>query len=135
MTGIRVLIVDDEEDVRCAAQRLLEHNGATVEALSSGRTIRDWLFRYRPHILIFDIVMPDEDGYSLIRRVRRFADHEGGNTPAISLTAHARNEDRDRALAAGFTEHLPKPIDIPQLVSSIRELTKVDVASPVEAAG
>jgi signal transduction histidine kinase/CheY-like chemotaxis protein len=135
LAGIRVLIVDDEEDLRGAAQRLLEHHGAIVETLASGRTIRERLMRYRPHVLLIDIGMPDEDGYSLIRRVRQFSADEGGWTPAISLTAHARNEDRDRALAAGFTEHLPKPIDVPQLVSSIRALARVDVAAPVEVAG
>jgi CheY-like chemotaxis protein len=77
--------------------------------------------------------MPGEDGYSLIRRVRQLPTDEGGSTPAISLTAHARNEDRDRALTAGFTEHLPKPIDIPQLVSAIRALARTESASLREA--
>jgi signal transduction histidine kinase/ActR/RegA family two-component response regulator len=133
LADVRVLLVDDEEDVRTATQRLLEHQGATVEALDSGRAIKDWLVRYRPHILLFDIGMPGEDGYSLIRRVRQLPTDEGGSTPAISLTAHARNEDRDRALTAGFTEHLPKPIDIPQLVSAIRALARTESASLREA--
>lgn len=134
LADIRILIVDDEEDVRTAAQRLLEYHGATVEALASGKTIQNWLIRFRPHILIFDIGMPDEDGYSLIRRVRRLPANEGGSTPAISLTAHARNEDRERALAAGFTEHLPKPIDLPQLVSTILSLVRTE-PSRIKAAG
>jgi signal transduction histidine kinase/CheY-like chemotaxis protein len=123
LQGLRLLLVDDEEDVRSAATRLLEHLGATVVALASGERIREQLIQTRPHALIFDIGMPGEDGYSLMRRVRELPAAEGGRIPAISLTAHARNEDRARALAAGFNEHLPKPIDIPQLVATIHALT------------
>jgi signal transduction histidine kinase/ActR/RegA family two-component response regulator len=121
--GLRLLLVDDEEDVRSAAKRLLEQLGATVVAAPSGERIREQIIQAQPHVLIFDVGMPIEDGYSLIRRVRQFPADEGGRIPAISLTAHARNEDRARALAAGFNEHLPKPIDIPQLVTTIRALT------------
>lgn len=67
-----------------------------------------------------DISMPEEDGYGLIRRVRGLSAAAGGGTPAISLTAHAREEDRARALAAGFQAHLPKPVDLPVLISAIR---------------
>jgi signal transduction histidine kinase/ActR/RegA family two-component response regulator len=129
LAGVRVLIVDDEDDVRTATQRLLEYHGAVVEALETGHAIRERLVRFRPDVLVLDIGMPDEDGYSLIRRVRELPDAEGGSTPAISLTAHARVEDHDRALLAGFTEHLPKPIDVPQLVSSIRSLKERGLAA------
>jgi CheY-like chemotaxis protein len=66
--------------------------------------------------------MPGEDGYSLLRRLRALPPGSGGDTPAISLTAHAREEDRERALAAGFQDHLPKPVNVAALVSVLRRL-------------
>jgi signal transduction histidine kinase/ActR/RegA family two-component response regulator len=123
LQGLRLLLVDDEEDVRRAATRILEQLGATVTAAASGERIREQVIATQPHLLIFDVGMPEEDGYSLISRVRQFPPAEGGRIPAISLTAHARSEDRSRALAAGFNEHLPKPIDILQLVTTIHALT------------
>jgi signal transduction histidine kinase/CheY-like chemotaxis protein len=133
--GLRLLLVDDEDDVRGAATRVLEQLGATVVALDSGEQIREKLTQTRPHALILDIGMPLEDGYSLIRRVRQLPAAEGGRTPAVSLTAHARNEDRTRALSAGFDEHLPKPIDIPRLVSTLLALTaSEDARTPVNQA-
>jgi signal transduction histidine kinase/CheY-like chemotaxis protein len=122
LEGIRVLIVDDEADVRAAVSKLLEQYGAVVDCLESGAAIREKLTEFRPDVLLCDIGMPNEDGYSLIRRVRSLPAGEGGQTPAVSLTAHARNEDRSRALASGFSEHLPKPIDVPRLVATIRSL-------------
>ena len=65
----------------------------------------------RPHVLVSDIEMPDEDGYRLIRGVRELAPAEGGNTPAVALTAHGRTEDRVRTLSAGYSMHVPKPVD------------------------
>ena len=129
LQGLRLLLVDDEEDVRRAATRILEQLGATVTAAASGEHIREQLVATRPQVLIFDVGMPVEDGYSLISRVRQFPAAEGGRIPAISLTAHARSEDRNRALLAGFNEHLPKPIDIPQLVTTILALTANDRAA------
>jgi CheY-like chemotaxis protein len=69
--------------------------------------------------------MPGEDGYALMRRVRRLAPGRGGDVPAVSLTAHARNEDRARAMASGFQDHLPKPIDLPLLVATVRRLAEL----------
>ena len=122
LRGLRVLVVDDEADVRSAVARLLEHAGADVTCLESGATIAAVLVAWRPDVLVCDLGMPGEDGYSLVRRVRALPAAEGGRIPAISLTAHARHEDRARALAAGFDEHLPKPIDLPQLLHAIRRL-------------
>jgi CheY-like chemotaxis protein len=114
---------------------VLEQLGAGVVALDGGHQIREKLIQTKPHALIFDIGMPNEDGYSLIRRVRQLPAAEGGQTPAVSLTAHARDEDRARALAAGFDEHLPKPIDIPRLVSTILALTaSAGASAPVDNA-
>ena len=134
LAGTRVLVVDDEVDVRSAVTRLLEQAGATVVCLDSGTTVAEVLVEHRPHVLVLDLGMPGEDGYSLIRRVRALPATAGGATPAISLTAHARSEDRARALAAGFNEHLPKPIDVQRLVQAIRELATYSVVPLTSAA-
>lgn len=120
LTGIRVVLVDDDADVRDVVKALLEERGAMVRALSSGDGIEMVLREWHPHLLLLDIGMPGEDGYSLIDRVRRLPSAEGGTIPAISLTAHARDEDRLRAMASGFQEHLPKPVDVASLVTAIR---------------
>lgn len=123
LRGIRVLVIDDEADVRSAVSRLLEKRGAEVTTLEGGKEVVALLARFRPHVLLIDIGMPDEDGYSLIRRIRQLSEGAGGKIPAISLTAHAREEDRDRALAAGFQNHLPKPVELASLIASIRALS------------
>jgi signal transduction histidine kinase/ActR/RegA family two-component response regulator len=122
LSGLRILIVDDEPDVRAVVSRLVEQMGARVVALESGQGIESALAGFQPHILLIDIGMPLEDGYTLIRRIRTLPAAAGGGTPAISLTAHARNEDRARAIASGFQDHLPKPIDLPLLVFTVRKL-------------
>lgn len=120
--ALRVVVVDDEADVRDAVAGLLERTGITVRALASGASIAATLVEFRPHVLVFDIGMPDEDGYALIRRVRRLPADAGGDTPAISLTAHAREQDRRRAMTLGFQAHLAKPVDVAILLSTIRRL-------------
>ncbi|MGE3507470.1 MAG: ATP-binding protein [Vicinamibacterales bacterium] len=119
---VRVLVVDDETDVRAAVTGLLERSGARVLALESGVAIDAAMSSFRPDVLLLDISMPGEDGYTLIRRVRCLSAAEGGTVPAVSLTAHARDEDREHALASGFQAHLPKPVHLPALVSTIRHL-------------
>ena len=122
LAGVRVLMIDDEADMRSALSLLLEQMGAQVVALDSGNGLESALEAHRPDVLVLDISMPAEDGYALIRRVRKLPASAGGNVPAISLTAHARTEDRARAFSAGFQRHLPKPIDVPSLVTAIQEL-------------
>jgi CheY-like chemotaxis protein len=120
LQGVRVLLVDDDPDIRRAVVELLKNVGAEVVAVESGEQIEHQLTQQRPDVLLMDIGMPGEDGYSLIQRIRRLAAAQGGNTPAISLTAHAREEDRAKALSAGFQFHLAKPIDLPLLVATIQ---------------
>jgi CheY-like chemotaxis protein len=81
--------------------------------------------RFHPDVLISDIGMPGEDGYSLIRRIRALPGLEGGRVPALALTAFAREEDRARSLAAGFTTHIRKPVDLGKLTGAIAELAGV----------
>lgn len=122
LDGLRILLIDDEADVREAISTLLLQLGAEVHALASARGVDDEIARFLPQVLVLDIGMPEEDGYSVMRRIRAQANGAGPHVPAISLTAHAREEDRRRALEAGFAEHLHKPIDVPRLASTIKRL-------------
>jgi len=119
MAGIRVIVVDDEADVRGAVAGLIQRAGAEVLALESGASIDAAIADFHPHVLVLDIGMPGEDGYALIRRIRRLAKSAGGDTPAISLTAHARDEDRRHAMELGFQAHLAKPVNVAQLLTTI----------------
>jgi signal transduction histidine kinase/CheY-like chemotaxis protein len=130
LAGVRVLIVDDEQDVRDATATMLRQLDAEVATLGAGRGILAEIARFRPHVLVLDIGMPDEDGYDLVRRIRGSTDRDAAGIPAVSLTAHAREEDRARALAAGFQDHLPKPIDLAHLAGAIRRLVGAEAAAP-----
>jgi CheY-like chemotaxis protein len=122
LAGIRILLLDDEPDVRESTTVLLRQLGAEVLALASPREVIAGIDQFAPQVLVLDIGMPEEDGYSVMRRVREHARESGRVVPAISLTAHARAEDRTRALEAGFADHLAKPIDIERLTATIRRL-------------
>ena len=124
LAGYRVLIVDDEADSRELISAVLAHAGADVETAGSAADAIGSLPRFRPHLVVSDIGMPVEDGYSLMRRVRALAQDEGGAVPAIALTAYRREEDRARALAAGFTAHIGKPVDPEDLVAAIQNLAE-----------
>jgi signal transduction histidine kinase/ActR/RegA family two-component response regulator len=117
--GLRVLIVDDEADSRSLVQRVLEGAGAEVVTAGSVAEAVDRFERFRPDLMISDIGMPQEDGYSLIRRIRDRLPADGGETAAIALTAYARAEDREHALAAGFHEHVVKPVEPARLVAVV----------------
>ncbi|AKT37978.1 PAS domain S-box protein [Chondromyces crocatus] len=120
--GMRILVVDDEPDARELLVTMLERCGATVVAAASAAEALEAVGRMRPDLLLADIAMPGEDGYSLIRKVRRLRQEQGSRTLAVALTAHARSEDRTRALRAGFNMHVPKPIDPAELVAVIASL-------------
>jgi signal transduction histidine kinase/ActR/RegA family two-component response regulator len=122
LAGVRVILVDDEADVRGAIAGLLERAGARVLALDSGALIEPAIAEFHPDVLVLDIGMPGEDGYALIRRIRRLPEAEGGASPAISLTAHARDEDRRHAIALGFQDHLAKPVNVALLLATIRRV-------------
>lgn len=111
LVGIRVLVVDDEADARDLLQAVLVEGGALVAAARSAAEGLEEFQRFRPDILVSDIGMPDEDGYTFLRKVRALPDADGGVVPAIALTAYAREEDRVRAIAAGYMTHLAKPVD------------------------
>jgi signal transduction histidine kinase/ActR/RegA family two-component response regulator len=132
--GVRVLVVDDEPDARQVIRVGLEQRGATVETAASVEEALAALARHGPpDVLLSDIGMPGEDGYSLIGKVRQLPDAAGGNVPAVALTAYARAEDRDRALAAGYHAHLAKPVEPAQLAEVVAQL--LQIARPAEAVG
>jgi signal transduction histidine kinase/ActR/RegA family two-component response regulator len=122
LRGLRVLVVDDEADARELVGTVLERYGAAVQAAESAREAFDVFCRWRPDVLVADVGMPLEDGYSLMRRIRTLPAGEGGITPAVALTAYAHATDRERALAAGFQEHVPKPAPPEQLAGVIARL-------------
>jgi CheY-like chemotaxis protein len=116
LAGVRLLIVDDDYDTRVLMRRLLEDAGAQVAAASDVASALASLDADPPALLISDIAIPDEDGYDLIRQVRARG-YDADTLPAIALTAFARREDRDRALAAGYQAHLSKPVGAGELLA------------------
>jgi PAS domain S-box-containing protein len=126
LAGVRVLIIDDEESVRNLLAMTPESYGATVHAVASGNEVLELLLRKPAHeqfdVLISDIAMPGEDGYTVMPKVRALPQNKGGDVPAIALTAYGRPEDRVRALDAGFQMHLAKPVKPEELVVVIQGL-------------
>lgn len=124
LSGVKAIVVDDEQEVLDLMRILLTQAGAEVRVTRSARETLDLLDSWQPHVLVCDIAMPQEDGYSLIRRVRGRSPEDGGQIPAVAITAYARTEDRQMALRAGFQEHIPKPFQKEQIVRIIAGLVK-----------
>jgi CheY-like chemotaxis protein len=122
LRSLQILVVEDEDDTRELITDVLGRYGAEVRATASASAACELLETWRPDVLVSDIAMPDEDGYSFIRRVRTLPPEQGGDMPAIALTALAGAGDRRAALASGFQEHLSKPIDPTTLVITIGAL-------------
>jgi CheY-like chemotaxis protein len=116
LDGLRVLVVDDQRDTLELIAFILSEYGADVRTAASASEALDAIAQSVPDILISDIGMPEEDGYSLLARVRALPAEQGGLLPAIALTAFAREEERVRALKAGFSRHVPKPVEPAELV-------------------
>ncbi|BCL39112.1 PAS domain-containing protein [Nostoc sp. MS1] len=122
LTGIRVLIVDDEPDARELIAVMLTQYGAQTMTVTSAKEVLSTLESFQPNILVSDIGMPDIDGYSLIRQIRTLPTTKGGQIPAIALTAYAGEIDSQQAIAAGFQQHLTKPVDQEMLIKAITYL-------------
>jgi CheY-like chemotaxis protein len=120
LSGVKVLLADDDEGAREAMVYLLAGAGADVQAVTAASEALQAVERFRPDVLVSDIGMPGEDGYELIRKVRMLG--EGGATPSIALTAMSRLEDRTRAMLAGFQTHLSKPVDALELLVTVASL-------------
>jgi signal transduction histidine kinase/ActR/RegA family two-component response regulator len=132
LAGLRVLVVDDEPDARRLLSAVLERCKAQVHVAASAAEAMAAMDAHRPDVLLSDIGMPGEDGYSLIARVRQLPPDRGGSIPAAALTAFARAEDRRRVLAAGFQAYLSKPVEPEALVSAVARLAGRAVGDPRE---
>jgi len=122
LRGLKVLVVDDEADTRELIREVLKECGSEVILSRSAAEALEAIEQHKPDILISDLGMPDEDGYSLISKIRALPAEQGGQIPAAALTAYARAEDRMRVLRSGFQFHLPKPVDSAELVTVVASL-------------
>ena len=123
LAGVRVLVVDDEKDTLELITWMLKEAGAIATGVTSAQSALEVWDGFKPDVLISDIGMPEEDGYSLIARVRTRRQSEK-IIPAIALTAYAREEDRERAFSAGFQEHISKPVEPVSLIAAVGVLTE-----------
>jgi CheY-like chemotaxis protein len=123
LSGVRVLVVDDDLDALEMITMSLQSRGAEVIAASSVAEAIRAFEHALPDALVSDLAMPEHDGYELIEQIRRRGAARGGNVPAVALTAYARVEDRVRALTAGFQMYVPKPVDANELVAVVANLT------------
>ncbi|MEG3896706.1 MULTISPECIES: PAS domain-containing protein [unclassified Microcoleus] len=124
LLGVKILVVDDEVDSREFMMFVLADSGAAVKAASCAAEAFEAVSEFVPDVLVSDIGMPEEDGYSLLRRLRSLNAQRGKKFWAIALTAYARDEDRDRVFAAGFDRHLAKPVLPDVLVETIVSLSR-----------
>jgi len=124
LTGITVLVVDDDRDTRELMDHVLTERGARVLAAASAMDALPLVEHHRPDVLVSDIGMPHVDGYELLRRVRALGAERGGRIPAIALTAFARPEDRTRALRSGFLTHVAKPVGAAELIAAVAAVVR-----------
>lgn len=132
LKGLYILTVDDEADTCKLLEQVLTHYGAHVKTALSASVAMNEFLKQTPDILISDIGMPEEDGYSLIQKIRALPHENGKQMPAIALTAFARPQDRMKALAAGFQTHVSKPVEPDELATVIASLTGRLTASDME---
>jgi CheY-like chemotaxis protein len=130
LSDIRVVVLDDDQGTRELVSLILQESGAEVTTAPDADSAIHLIEVFRPDIVVSDIGMPGIDGYQFIAMVRDLADEKWQKLPAIALTAFAREEDRNKALRAGFQAHLPKPVESSVLVRTVRNL--VDNESRVE---
>jgi CheY-like chemotaxis protein len=122
LDGLTVLIVEDDADTRDLVKTILAKAGATPVATANARDGVSAARRIRPHVLVSDLAMPGEDGFEVVRQVKSWMAEAGVVLPALALTAYARLEDRDRALAAGFDHYIAKPVEPAELVREVARL-------------
>jgi CheY-like chemotaxis protein len=130
LSGARVLVVEDDPDTLETLMMLLEIQGAEVAGVLSAADAMRVLSTFRPQLLLSDIAMPGDDGFTLIARVRKRPPADGGRIPAVALSAHVYPEDHQKAFAAGFQAFLNKPVTAEALLRAVR--TALDNLGPVE---
>jgi CheY-like chemotaxis protein len=130
LANIQVLVVDDEIDARDLVKKVLEMAGATVSTAGSASEAMECILAERPDVLVCDIGMQEEDGYSLIRRLRALEKREEDILPALALSAYARSEDRTKAIRSGFQNHLAKPVEPAELLAVVSSLAGRAVINP-----
>ncbi|MBV6626126.1 MAG: response regulator [Rivularia sp. (in: Bacteria)] len=123
LASTRILVVDDEPDARELVAFILEEQGAQIEIADSAKQALCKLEEFVPDVLISDIGMPGEDGFSLLSKIRKLSSNKGSNVAAIALTAFATQQDRERAIEAGFQAHLAKPFDADELINLVINLS------------
>jgi CheY-like chemotaxis protein len=126
LSGLNVLLVDDDSDTLTLMATALKRRQANVTAVSSAGEAIQAITRKRPDVLVSDIAMPDEDGYGLIKKIRALENGVAENIPAVAITAYAKEEDRERALSAGFQIYLAKPVELTELISVVARAAKRD---------
>ncbi|MDZ8028810.1 MAG: PAS domain-containing protein [Nostoc sp. DedQUE11] len=124
LNGLRILIVDDDADTREFVSFLLQQNGAAIAVAASATEALVAIAQNVPDLLISDLAMPEIDGYGLMKQIRAMPKDQGGEIPAIALTAYVGESDRNRVLAAGFEKHVAKPVQPVELLTSIADLLK-----------
>jgi CheY-like chemotaxis protein len=125
--GLKILVVEDDVDTRELIEWVLKRAGAEVSSVGSARQALEALEREKPHLLVSDIAMPEEDGYELLKKIRALPPERGGRIPAIALTAHSLVQDRLQSLRAGFQSHVPKPVvpeELVEVVASVIHLRR-----------
>jgi len=122
LDGVRVLLVEDDDDSRKLLGTMLKRYGAKVTSTKSAAEALDVFENEVPDVIISDIGMPDQDGYEFIRKLRALPVENGGNIPAIALTGYASRKDRERALNSGYSQHMAKPIEQADMISAIAAL-------------
>ena len=125
LEGVRILLVEDDDDIRDLLRNVLEARGAMLTAVDGTRAAIGALAAHTPDIVISDITMPGEDGHALLRKVRGLPLASGGKIPAIALTALDTREARVASRAAGFHYHLTKPVDADKLVEIVAGLVRL----------
>ncbi len=129
LQGIKILIVDDSVDSRDFISFVLQEEGAEVLSVSSAIEALQILPDFLPDVLLSDVGMPEMDGYMLIRQIRAWTPNEGGQTPAIALTAYAGEYNHQQAISAGFQMHVTKPAEPSELIAAVNKLAKKSVVS------
>ena len=122
LAGIRVLLVDDDDDTRDIIERILVRRGAEVVAEASAPAALLRFAEQKFHVLLVDVMMPGMDGYEFIRKIRALPADQGGHIPAATLTARVVTDDRMESVLAGFQGHVRKPVDTDQLTHVVATL-------------